>query len=269
MAATPPPRRRTQGAVRALLLALTVLAACSQAPPAATRILPPIAAGGVRSGSPENCASVHGSYVMSPVRVRLPDAGSVMLPGPRWCIIASDDTGFVAMHEVAEPGAPPPPNGTLSVAERLHSALFSIRVFRAGAYFGAAPQTLETLRQRVAADARALLAARTVRRPDGPPLTVVTASAGEPIAGTTCVPLRSEVEGPVAEAVPPVMTVRATTSRFCLDPGVAVVELEVTEAFVKGDPDADRRGAGIRRLADEFFASLSLRAPPGSTAARE
>lgn len=261
MAATPPPRPRALTALSAVGLALTGLSACSQPPPAASRSLPPIAAGGVRSGSPENCAAMHGSYVLSPVRVRLPDAGSVTLPGPRWCVIAHDDTGFVAMHEVTEPGAPAPPNGTLSVAERLHSALFSIRVFRAAEYFGAAPQTLETLRQRAAADARALLAARTVPRPDGPPLTVVAASAGAPIAGTTCVPASSEVEGPVADISPPVTTVRATSARLCLVPGVAVVELEVMQGFMKGDPDADRRGADIRRLADAFFASLTPPAP--------
>ena len=265
MSARLPPRRRARIVTAALAAAL---AACAQAPPAATGTLPPLAEGGVRAGSPENCAAIHGTYAVAPVRVRLPEAGSVMLPGPGWCIIAENSTGFTALHEVAAPGAPARPGSTLSLAERLHSALFSVRVFRAAEYFGAAPPTLETLRQRVAGDARTLLTGRTVPRPDAPPLTIVSASAGEPIAGTGCVPQRIEMEGVVAQATPPVTAVRTVTARYCLNPGVTVVELMVTEAFVKGDPDADRRAAGIRRLADEFFASLTF-TPPGAGAARE
>jgi len=98
---------------------------------------------------------------------------------------------------------------------------------------------------------------------------VVAASAGAPNAGTGCVPQRIEMEGAVAQAASPVTAVRTVTARTCLNPGVTVVELMVTEAFVKGDPDADRRAAGIRRLADEFFASLTFATPPATGAARE
>ena len=269
MSACLPPRRRAHGPALPLALTLAALAGCASAPPAATRSRAPLAEGGVRAGSPENCAAIHGTYATTPVRVRLAETVTVTLPGPGWCIIADDNTGFTAMHAVEEPGAPARPGGALSVNERLHSALFSVRVFRAAEYFGAAPQTLATLHQRVAEDAATLLAGRTVPRPDAPPLTVVAASAGAPIAGTGCVPQRIEMEGDVAGAAPPVTAMRIVTSRYCLNPGVAVVELQVTEAFVKGDPDADHRAAGIRRLADDFFASLTFTAPPRTDAARD